>query len=277
MTVIAAVRTGAAAVLVADSKISTQGLAGLNPDGTPLYLPQTYDHAVKISRDLSDTAIAAFSGYGSIGEQTTADYFSRLGANLLLPSTEQDSRVQEIAAGMVAARTAFSMKFKIPAEQVPTTILLLAAPPRDAVAPRVWRIELNGTSKDVSEILSFPGVWFEGDVNAVLTLLYGSSSIVMEGLRQELGVDPKRFQEALFAQQKMTAVSQVNFWTMPTQDAMDFAVFCATVQIEMDRFLPGFGSCGGPVDLMTLEMAPAPHITSFSGKSLHHPASTASN
>lgn len=271
MTVIAAVRTGAAAVLAADSKLTTQGIGGKNEDGTPRYLPQTYDHAVKICADFTETAIAAFAGHGAIGAQTVSDYFSRVEANLDVSPEVQDNRVQELGGGMVAARRDFFQGIGIALEQAPQTTMLLAAPPVGAVAPRVWRVELAGSDMQVQEILQAPGIWFEGNVESTLTLLYGSGGEIMGELQKALEVDSDTFHSALTAQHYLSAVAKINFWTMPVQDAMDFAVFCASVQIEMERFLPGIPMCGGPIDLMTLEMAPRPHIRSFPGKSVHHP------
>lgn len=273
MTVIVAVRTGAAAVLAADSKLTTQGVAGKNPDGTPRFLPQSYDHAIKICHDFSETAIAAFAGHGAIGAQTVTDYFSRVTANLDADAPSQDARVQRLVDDMVVARREFAKQINLPFDQSPQTTVLLAAAPSGAVAPRVWHIDLNGSRATVKEILQNPGVWLEGNAGAALTLLYGSSGGIDDGLRRELGVDEATFQAARIAQHHMAAVAQINFWTMPIQDAMDFAVFCATVQVDMERFLPGIGMCGGPIDLMTLEMAPRPHIKSFPGKALHHPRS----
>ncbi len=61
---------------------------------------------------------------------------------------------------------------------------------------------------------------------------------------------------------------------MPTQDAMDLAVFLCNVQVQMDRILPGEAACGGPIDLMVLQLAPEPAIVPFYGKVLHHPLAT---
>lgn len=66
-------------------------------------------------------------------------------------------------------------------------------------------------------------------------------------------------------------ITKLNLWAIPIQDAIDLAVFLATVQEEMERFLPGSPVCGGPIDVMVLKMAPAPEIVSFPGKRLHHP------
>lgn len=63
---------------------------------------------------------------------------------------------------------------------------------------------------------------------------------------------------------------KIVFSTMPLQDAIDFAVFLAEVQVQMDRFLPGLPRCGGPIDVMALVMVPR-DIISYPGKTLHHP------
>lgn len=88
MTILVAVRTGSALVMAADSKLTTNVPIGTKEDGTPNYVPQTYDHAVKITQDASSSAIAAFAGHGTIGEQNAVDYFARqhLDLHATLPS-----------------------------------------------------------------------------------------------------------------------------------------------------------------------------------------------
>lgn len=271
MTIIVAIRTGTAAVLAADSKVTTQAPAGRNDDGTIRYLPQTYDSAVKLTSDLSETAIAAFAGHGNIGEQNATDYFSKIDANLNQDPSVQDQRVQEILADMALVRREFWAELRIPIEQAPSTTMLLVAPPAGATAPRIWRIDLVGSDGHIDEILQNAGIWFEGSIDMAMTLLYGCTSAQAVVLRRELGLDEETFQGALNNSRHTTAISQINFWAMPLQDAIDFAVFCARVQVEMDRFRPGMAACGGPIDLMALEMAPRPRIRSFPGKALHHP------
>jgi hypothetical protein len=271
MTVLVAVRTGSSAILAADSKLTTQAYVGTNPDGSPRYAPQTYDHALKIAQDLSSTAIAAFAGYANIGVQNAVDYFGRLDARLHVEPEAQDGRVRELVDGMVEERRKACEVLKIPFEQASFTVALLAAPPLQGTAPRFWRILLEGNKGSAMEVLKNAGTWIEGDAGMTLTLLYGLNDVRVLALREKLKIDENTFQKAVEETVDLAAVNGINFWTMPVQDAMDFAVFCARVQVEMDRFLPGLGSCGGPIDLMTLEMAPKPHVRSFPGKRLHHP------
>jgi hypothetical protein len=79
MTVVVAVKTGSAAILAADSKLTTRCFAGFDPEGKPRFIDQTYDHAVKLVADRSETAIAAFAGNGNIGEQNAVDFFGSSG------------------------------------------------------------------------------------------------------------------------------------------------------------------------------------------------------
>jgi hypothetical protein len=171
----------------------TQGVAGKNLDETPRYLPLTYDHAVKICSDSTETAIAAFAGHGAIGQQTVSDFFSRVAANLNIEPASQDARVQQLGEEMVAARRAFFEELNLPFDQAPQTTILLAAPPLGAVGPRVWRIVLSGSEFHTQEILQGAGVWLEADAGFTLTLLYGWNTAIAEEVRKALGVDEKRF------------------------------------------------------------------------------------
>ena len=176
MTIAVAVRTGTAVVFAADSKLTTQAPAGINPDGTPRFETQTYDHAQKIAADLSETSIAVFTGHGNIGGQNVADFFSRVSLELHVEASVQDKKVEQMAAEMAQARREFSEKLGVPPASAPPTILLLAGPPQKAAAPRVWLVTLTGDTFTVREILQDPKVWLEGSVDTALTLLYGFST-----------------------------------------------------------------------------------------------------
>ncbi len=271
MTIVVALRTGAALVLAADSKLTTQAPGGKDAAGNLMWLPQTYDHAVKIAQDATGTAVAAFAGNGNIGEQNAADYFSRVSAHLHRPPNEQDVRLTAIVTEMVEARTASATKLGITADQLPATTVLLAAAPTSGVAPRVWRIELENGGHKTDEILQSAGVWFEGSADSMMALMYGILPAFDFGIRAAAGIDATAFDTAKKDNLFVCPIRQINFWTMPLQDAMDFASFAATVQVELERFRPGIPACGGPIDIMVLEMAPTPRVRHFPGKTLHHP------
>jgi hypothetical protein len=271
MTVIVAVRTGSAVVLAADSKLTTQAVAGKNADGTPRWLPQSYDFATKVVEDASHTAVAAFAGNGNIGEHNASDYFARLSAHLNVTAVSQDARVSEIASDMALARKTLAAKIGIGADQVPPTTVLLVAASDGATAPRVWRIELQSATPKIDEILKTPNVWFEGSTASIFALMYGAIPSYEFAIRGHPKMDQAVFDAAKTEALHHCPIKQINFWTMPIQDAMDFATFCATVQVEMERFLPGLAACGGPIDLVIVETSPNRRIRQFPGKVLHHP------
>jgi hypothetical protein len=215
--------------------------------------------------------VAAFAGNGNIGEQNAADYFSRVSAHLYRPPNEQDVRLVAIISEMVDARASTASKLGIVADKLPPTTVLLAAAPTSGVAPRVWRVELEGGGSKTDEILQAAGVWFEGSADSMMALMYGILPAFDAGIRSAPGMDAAAFDAAKRDHLFQCPIRQINFWTMPLQDAMDFASFGATVQVELDRFRPGIPACGGPIDIMVLEMAPTPRIRHFPGKTLHHP------
>jgi hypothetical protein len=271
MTVITIVRTGSAAVLAADSRVTTQATGGIEADGTPRLIPQTYDHAVKLVQDRSGSLIAAFAGYGNIGKQAAADYFSRLELAFPTATDAQDVRLRGIVDDMVTERKAFFKELNIPPGKIPQTSAMLAAASVDRLAPRIWRVSLEGETSSVIEILQNPGVWVEGSSDLALTLLYGHTGVQWEELRRALGVGGDEFEKAASKARQLAPINRINFWSMPVQDAIDFAVFICSVQVDMEKFLPGIPACCGPIDVMTLELAPETRVRVFSGKALHHP------
>lgn len=178
----------------------------------------------------------------------------------------------QLANDMQEARRRLGKKLEVPIDKMGATTVLLAAPPVGGVAPRFWQIAL-GSEPVVTEGLQHPGPWFEGSAGMTFALFTGIEFQRAIALREHLKTDPVAFEQALQSTAHLAAKNRINFWTMPVQDAIDFAVFAAQVQVEMDRFLPGFGSCGGPIDVMTLEMSPKPKIRELLGKSLRHPHS----
>jgi hypothetical protein len=86
-----------------------------------------------------------------------------------------------------------------------------------------------------------------------------------------LSVEEKKIIDSVNGAKVLRPLDKLNLWSMPIQDAMDFVVFLAKVQVEMDRFLPGTPVCGGPIDVMVLQMAPIAEIHSFPGKIVHYP------
>ena len=271
MTIAIAIRTGSAVVFAADSKITTAAVVGFEEDGTPRWQEQTYDNATKVVRDRSNTLMAMVAGHANIGQMAATDYISARDLGFGGPVEEQDRQLGELVATMVDRKRMYWGTTQVPPERWPGPTVLFAGSGRTDPQPRVWRVDLDGPDAQTSEILPEPGIWLDGSYDEVFGLLYGYEPSVLAGIGQQIGVDVKRFQEAAAALRVLRPIDKLNLWAMPVQDAIDLAVFLATVQVQMDRFLPGTPACGGPIDVMVLQTAPEPSIVPYPGKVVHHP------
>jgi hypothetical protein len=269
MTIAVAIKTHAAVVFAVDSKLSTMGVVGLNEDGSPRWVQQTYDNATKVVHDAARSMMAVAAGHANIGQVAATDYLSRCSFGSFSDAAAQDQAIADLVGRMVEQKRAHWSKADVPAEKWPGPTLLLAAPAVDGMGGRVWRVALDGESADTREILTHPGVRLEGSYNETYGLLYGYEPVVVAGLAKELGIDRARLMEAGNSVRVLRPVDRLNFGPMPVQDAIDLAVFLAGVQIQMDRFLPGVPLCGGSIDVMVLR--PGPEILVLPGKTLHHP------
>lgn len=273
MTIAVAIRTGSAVVFAADSKVTTAGLEGFKDDGSPIWVDQTYDHATKVVHDLSKLVMAMVAGHVTVGQVSATDIICSRGFPWWNSVADQDRDIGSLVAELEQRKREYWQAKKVEGKDWPGPTLLVAAPGPDRLTPRVWRITLDGPGSNVTEILQQPGVRLEGAYDETYGLLYGFHAEVMYGAAKELSVDPHRLRDAVLHSKLLSPIDKVNFHAMPIQDAMDMAYFLATVQIEMDRFLPGTPACGGPVDVMVLQMAPQPQIVAYPGKTLHHPSS----
>jgi hypothetical protein len=271
MTIAVAIRTGSAVVFAADSKITTLGLVGVEDTGEPRWQEQTYDNATKVVHDRSQTLMAIVAGSANIGQISTTDFISTQSLNFGKTEVDHDAKINELVAAMVERKSAYWKTTQVPPEKWPGPTLLMAAPGPEHDNPRVWRVGLEGEGSRVSEILSEPGIKLEGAYDEVFSLLYGFHFEVFDGVRLALGISEDSMWDALKTMKALRPFDKLNLWAMPIQDAIDMAVFLATVQVEMDRFLPGTPACGGPIDVMVLQMAPQPGILSIPGKIVHHP------
>lgn len=273
MTIAVAVKTSSAMVFAADSKTTTAGIAGLEQDGAPRWVEQTYDNATKVVCDRSKTLMAMAAGYANVGRVAATDFISTKTFGLVVGenAAEQDRRIRDFVAELVVQKRAYWETTQVDPSQWTGPTLLLAAPSPADASPRLWRVDLNGPDSTVEEILQNPGIRLEGTYNAAFGVLYGYEPDVLRGIGTEVGVPYDRLLEATGKLTVLRPMDKMNLWTMPIQDAIDLAFFLANHQEQMDRFLPGTPACGGPIDVMVLQMAPDPGIVSFPGKVLHHP------
>lgn len=68
MTIEVAVRTNSAVVFAADSKLTTSGLVGLEQNGKPRFVQQSYDNAVKLGCDRNGLLMAMIAGQITLGD-----------------------------------------------------------------------------------------------------------------------------------------------------------------------------------------------------------------
>lgn len=271
MTIAVAIKTGSAVVFAADSKLTTRGIVGVEEDGSPRWQNQTYDHANKIVSDQTETLMAMVAGHANIGLVSTTDFLSTHSFTHFGDVASQDQAVQDLTNVMVQKKQEYWSTTQVEPEKWPGPVLLLSAPAPSGNTPRVWQILLNGKEAKISEILPDPGIRLEGSYNEVFCLLYGYDPTVLESVCSLLGVPMDKALEATKGLKVLRPIDKLNLWAMPVQDAIDLAVFIAQVQVQMDRYLPGEAVCGGPIDVMVLQMAPQAKIRSFPGKIVHHP------
>ena len=272
MTIAIAIRTGSAVVFAADSKITTAGVVGVEEDGSPRWQEQTYDNATKVVRDRSGSMMAMVAGHANIGQMAAPDFLSTKDFRLLPePQEGAEEKLGRLVAEMVEQKRAYWGGSQVPPEQWRGPTVLFAIGGRIANPPRIWRVDFDGPAAETSEILTQPGIWLDGSYDEVFGLLYGFEPSVAQGLREPLDVPADRFHEATRTLRVLRPIDKLNLWAMPIQDAIDLAVFLATVQVQMDRFLPGTPACGGPIDVMVLQTAPEASFVAYPGKVVHHP------
>jgi hypothetical protein len=274
MTIAVAVKTESALVFAADSKVTTRGVAGLNPDGTPNWVEQTYDNATKVAHDRNRLLMAMVAGHANVGPSAATDFIQRQAIPLVDSPATQDQQIGELVEKMAKLNEEHWSKTPVPKDQWPGPTILLGLPSTaDGAGPRLWRVTLEHAQKTTSEALSGQrGIWLEGAFAEVYTLLYGYHPGILDAVAKTVGIDLTAVAQKTTSLGVLRPIDKLSSVPgMPIQDAVDLAVFLAKVQVEMDRFLPDTPACGGPIDVMILQMAPDPGISFLPGKRLHHP------
>lgn len=274
MTIAVAIRTGSAVIFAADSKVITRGIVGFEDDGSPRWVDQTYDNATKVTYDKTKHLMAMVAGHANVGASSATDFVSMWSLPQVSESDELDGPVKSLVSAMAEEKRSFWKKFEsVDSKQWLGPTMIIAATGQGRATPRVWHANLDGEAFTLTEILERPGIWLEGSYVDAFTLLYGYNPDILEETRNLLGIEEQKLTEVLGARKTLSPIHKIALNGMPVQDAVDMAVFLATVQVQMDRFLPGQAACGGPIDVMVLQTAPEPGIRAFPGKVLHHPRS----
>ncbi|GEM_PF-3354930 len=271
MTIAVTIKTGSAVVFAADSKITTSAFAGLLESGKPNWVVQTYDNAYKLAHDRDRQLMAMVVGDANVGTVPAADFIAACGFPGAPDLPRQDESLDRLLASMANECRSYWSSSKLPEAQWPGPSLVVALAAPDGRSARVFWVSLRGGKFEKKEILKRPGIHLEGNPGDVFTLLYGFDAAKAEVITGQLQIDNDKFVEAWRRSRNLSAIDKLNVASMPIQDAMDLAEFLAYVQVQMDRFLPGEAACGGPIDLMVLQLFPHPAITEFAGKTLHHP------
>ncbi len=272
MTIAVAIRTQSTVVFAADSKLTLMAVAGLKEDGSPHWVEQTYDNATKIAHDLDKHLMVMVAGHANIGRIAATDFIAKRTFLLFDNAADQQGAITHLVGEMVEEKRRYWSELEMPEADWRGPTLLLASPGPGGMEPRVWLVNLEGSGSSIEEVLTSPGVRLEGAYDEAFSLLYGFQTYVLGRIAGQLNFEPQKiFAVAGQPEGWLRPIDKLSFWAMPLQDAVDMAVFLATVQVEMDRFLPGTPACGGPIDVMVLLTAPEPGIVAYPGKELHHP------
>jgi hypothetical protein len=274
VTIAITIKTGSAVVFAADSKVTTTGLVGFKEDGEPNWVIQTYDNAYKVARDRERRLMAMVAGHANVGALPATDFINAVNFPESASVEEQDSHLHQLLQQMEAESRSYWQTSKLAEDQWPGPVLVFASAAPERRTARVWSGSIQGGKFTLNEILPEPGIFLEGSYSEVFALLYGIDFRKAPDVGKLLGVEDEKFIEAWKQSKVLSPIDKLNLYAMPAQDAMELAEFLATLQVEMDRFLPGEAACGGPIDLMVLQLFPQPTIVEFLGKTLHHPGAS---
>lgn len=273
MTIAVAVRTDSAVVFATDSKLTARGMTGINADGTPNWVDQSYDNATKVVHDRRKRLMALAAGHVNVGRAAATDIIASFNFRDCVDRQDEDNAITELLDQMNAQKHAYWSQTGAPPDEWPGPMLVLATPSHATAMPRVWSVSMSGAAYEHREVLTEPNLLLEGSYMEVFALLYGLHLDMVKALGPALNLQVEELVDAIGKMKVLRPLDKLNLAAMPLQDAIDLAVFLASVQIEMDRFLPGHPVCGGPIDVMALRMTPDPEILVYPGKTLHHPHS----
>jgi hypothetical protein len=207
----------------------------------------------------------------NVGTVPAADFIAASDFPQISDSEGQEAALRKLLSRMEEESRSYWTAAKLPEDQWPGPTLILATAAPDGRSARIWSASIKGGKVEISAILPEPGIYLAGSYAEVFALLYGINFLKGTDVARRVGVEEEKFIEAWRESKVLSPIDKLNLLAMPSQDAMELAEFLATSQVQMDRFLPGDAACGGPIDLMLLQLFPAPTIVEFYGKTLHHP------
>jgi hypothetical protein len=274
MTIAIAIQTNTAAIFAADSRLTTSGFVGFDDAGEPQFVNQTYENATKIVQDTQGLAMAVIAGSATLGPVGVLDYIASSVVPRASATGDQEALIKGYADGVAKLRADYWKEKKVAEDRWPQTVALVAVATDVSRSPQVWSIELR--TEQPSVVLIKRSVYLQGTYDSAASVLFGYRIDVIDALAKELKcgdqpVGEDAIYDILRSVKVLSPIDKLSTGVMPIQDAVELAVFLVTVQIQMERFLPGEPYCGGPIDVMVLKTAPNPEILWLPGKALHHP------
>jgi hypothetical protein len=275
MTILVAVKTATDLVIAADSKITVNGIGGIDAQGNINWIPQTYDHGTKIGFSKSNLFVGAAAGQVAFGSDLVIDIITQFKSTRFSTRSTQETQLKKLLDQIKTLRSNFYQTFLDDPLQWPITTLLLFSSDPEGRGVRSWHVNYFGDAYDMNEILTHTWVWLDGTYDRAFTLLYGFGlgyqAAVTTTIASKYGLDEADVRSTISTAAHLMPLTQINVQAMPIQDAIDSAVFIASTEVEIERFLPGTPACGGSIDVAVVHGLPKHTTTWFPGKEVRHP------
>ena len=263
MTIAVVVKTGSAIVFAADSRCTAENhFPSSGADGKVDAEAVPYDNMTKVGCDDSQRLMVVTTGSPNVGPFTVADFVAMQRFPECRTSGEEEEAIADLFERMAKTN---NVDPRVRSDQ--RTRVVFAAISCETRTPRIWEATVTKDSYVLGSTVPDAGFYLFGESRHAAALLHGYDA---EFLRRIGAVTNGKLLAA--ANAARLPMARIVFSSMQPQDAIDLAVFLATVQIEMERFQGG-GPCGGEVDVMLLRSPPHKPILFLPGKGLRHPYS----
>ncbi|MGN6109653.1 MAG: hypothetical protein ACTHU0_31385 [Kofleriaceae bacterium] len=156
-----------------DSKLTARGIAGLDPDGNPNWVDQTYENATKVVHDRTRQLMAMAAGSANLGQMPVGDFIASEAFPRCETAADENAAIVELLERMAAHKRAFWAQTQIEPADWPGPQLVMATASSERRRPRLWKASLQGDRYEHDEVLTEPGVLLDGTYEQVFSLLYG--------------------------------------------------------------------------------------------------------
>jgi hypothetical protein len=277
MTIAISILTGSAVIFAADSRVTTQ------PDdatGTGLeHAWQAYDTVTKLAHDQTGKLAVMVVGHARVGE---AEATARVSTYSLPECSSDAKQLTAIRRFIEQLHRENARYWKMRGQNIhrQSATLILAAQRVSEPTPRLFYTDLSLNKAKLVQVTE--RLCLYGSHDHVDALLLGYRADLLSHIANGANVMTAKLQTGtrslVDSKSRNLPKFRLAIEDMPTQDAIDLAVFLGEVQVSMDRFLPDIRQgdnpptkpCGGPIDVMVLLPGSA-RAVSLPGKFLHHP------